>query len=348
MGDLQSAGAGAVEVGDDFVGAVPGVWTGKLQVRDLGGNLRLAGDGGEFVEGVDDVGALVAHVARVDAAVGRGDLGEGHDLIGLGERARQVNQARAQADGAVLHRLVDQASHALEFGSGWRAGETAAHDLTADRVVADEGGDIEADPGLGDAAEKVCDVELRTAAVAGDDGRHAHAQEVFTGRQRGDILRVGVHIDEAGCDHLAAGVDLGPAASRDPADRGDPAVPNRDVGVDRSGTGAIDHAAAADHDIVFGNLGRRTRRGAAGQENKGKQRGGSQTPHGAGGGDHGTLRLATAPQPPGTQGPAHGEQDPHGRLRDRHDLKPDVVDAHIPVVPPLDPNRPCHQVGRER
>ena len=55
--------------------------------------------------------------------------------------------------------------------------------------------------------ERLADVERRAAAVAGDDRRHAHADEVLGERLLREIVRVRVHVDEAGRDDQPRGVD---------------------------------------------------------------------------------------------------------------------------------------------
>ena len=55
--------------------------------------------------------------------------------------------------------------------------------------------------------QRLADVERRAAAVAGDDRRHAHPDEVLGARMIGEIVGVGVDVDEAGRDDQAGRVD---------------------------------------------------------------------------------------------------------------------------------------------
>jgi hypothetical protein len=80
--------------------------------------------------------------------------------------------------------------------------------LAAHGIVADERRDVEGDFGAGDGVEELGDVKFRAAAVTGDDGRHAHADEIFRDGQLCDVFGVGVDVDEAGGDDAAGGVDL--------------------------------------------------------------------------------------------------------------------------------------------
>jgi hypothetical protein len=60
---------------------------------------------------------------------------------------------------------------------------------------------------------------------------------------------VGVGVDEAGRDDLAGRVDDLGRVLGDVADGDDAAVTNADVGAPRGRAGAVDHRAAADHDV---------------------------------------------------------------------------------------------------
>ncbi len=64
-----------------------------------------------------------------------------------------------------------------------------------------------ATPACADLRQRVADVERGAAAVAGDDRRHAHADEVLGARRVGDVVGVRVDVDEAGRDHQPGGVD---------------------------------------------------------------------------------------------------------------------------------------------
>ena len=63
---------------------------------------------------------------------------------------------------------------------------------------------------------------------------------------------MGVDVDEPGRDDQSVGVDLAPARSVDPAHLGDDAVGDGQVGRAGRRTRAVDHGAAADHEVVHG------------------------------------------------------------------------------------------------
>ena len=73
----------------------------------------------DLVERRIDLRALGSLVGDVDAAVRRGDLGERDQFVGRREPTGHVLQRRADAQGAVPHRLGDQVAHALRDRRAW-------------------------------------------------------------------------------------------------------------------------------------------------------------------------------------------------------------------------------------
>ena len=61
---------------------------------------------------------------------------------------------------------------------------------------------------------------------------------------------MGVHVDPAGRDEQAVGVDFAPRRALLAADCGDAAAVDRDVSGERRLTGPIDDGAAANDDVV--------------------------------------------------------------------------------------------------
>ena len=89
------------------------------------------------------------------------------------------------------------------------------------------------------------------AAVPHDDRGDAVPAARREQRVPGDLaVEVRVHVDEAGRDEQAVGVDDFARGTVDRADFGDDAVGDRDVGDARRGAGAVDDGAALDHEIV--------------------------------------------------------------------------------------------------
>ena len=101
--------------------------------------------------------------------------------------------------------------------------------------------------------ERRGDVDGRSAAVAGDDRCHAHADEVFGERPIRHFVRVRVHVDEAGRDRQSLDIERFHALDRrNLADLRDPAVADENVARERLRAGTIDDARVLDQDRVGG------------------------------------------------------------------------------------------------
>ena len=175
--------------------------------------MRLLADADGLADGAeqaDVVGALVAHVRVVDAAVLRGDAGQLDDLFGAGEAAGSVVQAGRDADGAFVHGCIDEGLHAIELLRR-RLGVGHAHHLAADGSLADEEDGIGADSLLVPFGERGSGGGGAVAVVAGGDGGDSLREIGIVAAALGirEIAGgMGVGIDEAGCDDEAGGVDL--------------------------------------------------------------------------------------------------------------------------------------------
>ncbi len=252
----------------------------RLEVVDLGPQLRAPGDVDQLVDGLEQPIALAAHVADVHAAVGRGGLAQRDQLVGPGVEGRGVDQRRAHAERAFLHRLPDERLHPREF-LGRRRPVVVIELVHAHGGRADEGRDVQGHPALLEVREILAqrgpaDVELEVAllfehlllhllverthrlALAEDLERDALASVRETARvddQRVD--RPGEHVDEARRDRAPGRVDLEPRAPRDVADGDDPVAADRDVADTGLPAGAVDDRAVADDEIELVGPGRR-------------------------------------------------------------------------------------------
>ncbi len=102
-----------------------------------------------------------------------------------------------------------------------------------------------------DIAQGLPDIERRGSAVAGNDSRDAHADEVLGAGLLGKIVGVGVDVDEAWRDDEPGGIDgLACVALRDYTDSGNATVLHGHIGAARSRAGAIHDLAACDHEVV--------------------------------------------------------------------------------------------------
>ena len=137
------------------------------------------------------------HVAGVNAVVRRGDLCQLDDLVRLRENPGQINQAGRKADRAILHGLVHEGFHFVEFLRRRRPIECAAHGFFAHVIVSHQRGHIHGDIRLLDFAKQLCHVQCGTPAIAHHHRRHSHADEVLRARHVGQFIGMRMNIDEA-------------------------------------------------------------------------------------------------------------------------------------------------------
>ena len=199
--------------------------------RRAGASANLHG----LAEGVKQTVAQgVAGVSAVEAALLGGGGGDGGQLVGVAVCAGGVGEARGESKGAVAHSLSSQVLHLRQLGIGGQPG-SPAHDSDADGGVGDEvkhvaggvavkqGEEIrDAAPahaiGSGSVDGSQIDEELFQGPGRGwRVGQAVHPQRFrgyaladfgFVGRL-GEELEVGmgVHINEAGADDIAGGVN---------------------------------------------------------------------------------------------------------------------------------------------
>src|SRR6185503_4742606 len=135
-----------------------------------------------------------------------------------------------------------------------------SHHGAADRVVTDERRVVQGDAGLPDLVQRLADVPRRRSAVARDDGRHTHADEVLRQRPRRDVVRMGMDIDEARREDEAAGIEAlarRELSGRDAADTRDLPVADADVADPRRRARTIDNARVDDDEVEWRLLGAR-------------------------------------------------------------------------------------------
>ena len=181
------------------------------------------------------------------------------DLGGRRERARHVEEARAQAERAVFHALPHQprasARARRRSPADWRSPTTVA----ADRPLTDEAREIRRDARRRRACSRNGRSGTRRAAVRPlDERRHALPHVVVGGRHLEDAApRMRVDVDETGRHDQAARRRSTRAAGSviERGDAGDGVPRDRDVGAIPRAAGAVDDAAVAKDEIVGGRLG---------------------------------------------------------------------------------------------
>src|SRR5690606_2452868 len=118
-----------------------------LQVVDLGRDVRLAGDGDQLVDRLEQLVALAPDVRDVHATVLRGDARELDQLARLRVERRRVDQRGADAERTLLHGLSHQRAHALQLIGRGRP-VLVADLVDTHRRRADERRDVRRDPTL--------------------------------------------------------------------------------------------------------------------------------------------------------------------------------------------------------
>ena len=248
-----------------------------LVVRDDHRHPGLAPDVEGLLERIHDVVALVAHMGRMQGLEGGQRLGEFDHLLGGRGHRRLVEQPGREPDCAGRERRLEPSAHDLDLGP--RGGPVeAVHGADAQRGVADLADHVERRRGvverlqvgaeIGEKSLRIGadQVERRRRALAGGERRetdpavardhrgHALADLAThqgVGQQRPVV--VGVGIDEAGRQGLAAGVDLARTLDAvERAERDDAVVRNRQIAVARGRAAAVDQAGIANDEIGLG------------------------------------------------------------------------------------------------
>ena len=204
-GDVEALGARIVDEGDQLVRTA----RVRLAVVEVGDVARRPGAPADLDGLLDRVEKAVAErvpdVGVVEAAELAGGVRECRQLLGGGEAARRVVEARRQPDGAVGHRVAQHAAHVVD--RPLVGGDVVpAERVDAELAVADERADVEADGAVipsevvGHGAPVVVDV--RTAI---EPGVEVHERvEILLPTERREA--VAVDADDLGGDTLA---DLG-------------------------------------------------------------------------------------------------------------------------------------------
>ena len=268
--DVDALGTGLVEHAEQARALAPPVLHRELHVRDFDRDLRLAADAHELVDRGPEVAVLAADVADVAAAVARRFLRELDDLLARRVDARVVLEAGGEAERARFHAVLHAQAHLLEFLRGRVAPVVVlAHRVHAQVPVPDEGRDVDRDRRLLDPVEQLAHRVGHRAILPRDDGRDALAHDRRrVGHVEQAFFVVAVHVDEAGREHEAPGVDDDLAALRlERADLDDP------VAVDPHRTRPRGTARAVDDRGVHDQRGRRFLAGAAGDQRRKQRRG---------------------------------------------------------------------------
>ena len=269
-GDAHSCRARGVDAIDDRVHLRPVRAAGRLEVVDLRGDARLAGDAHQLVDPFQQAIPFAAHMGDVHAAVRLRRLAQLDQLLGGGIRAGGVDERRSHAERAVAHGPADHGAHLLELV---RSGRTvrAAEDVDARRRRAEERADVDRDAAADQRVEifaergpvdVVLDVALevedlllhgrreRSHRLAFAEDLRGHAlldvrHRAAVGDER--FLRLAHDVDEARRRGEAVRVDFRAAAPIDGADGGDAVAADGHVAAQRfTGAAVVDDRIADD------------------------------------------------------------------------------------------------------
>ena len=258
---------------------------------DFGRSARAFGDGDQFVDRLDQIVALVAHVADVHtAALGRG-FGERDQLGRFGVESGGVDERTSDPHRPFVHGKAHGVLHGRELG-GSGVDIALAERVDAHRGSADEAGDIGRDAALfqlgqilaeGAPVDVIFDVALPLGFEFGHAlGIGAHRIAFAHHLERDALANVALaraildqafgrpaeHVDETGGDGQAGGVEgfAGGAGERR-ADGDDLVLHDPDITHERRPAAAIDNCPAANDEVIY----RRGREAGAGREQEGER-----------------------------------------------------------------------------
>ena len=258
-------GARPLEQRDHRVALPPHVGAERFDVRDVHGNLRFAADANDLVDRADQsdrVGALVAKMRVVDAALRRGDLRELDHLFGRRVAAGRVVEPGRHADRAIVHRAQHDGAHRVHLRRR-RGGGRGSNDGAAHRSLADVDGGVRPDAVLRPPVELLADVDRTAAVVVRDDGGDA-LHEIRQVRARSAAFERSPAVWVCGSMNPGATTSpfasiVRPAVTRPPriADEHDPIAADADVRRPRRAAAPVDDRSAANQhvDLLLGRAG---------------------------------------------------------------------------------------------
>ncbi len=222
-------------------------------MEDLHGHPAALAHLDGLLDRLDELLAFPSDVRGVDAAVLRHHPRQLDQLVRGVIARRGVDQRRGHPEGTRAHGRIHDGPHPVELlriGGPIVGAEHGAASLRRAEVRPE----VEADASLLETAEVIPDLRSgdRRPSLPSDRGRHAHAelvlgQAVFRQNAAGLVH----HVDPSGRDDQPGCIKLRPPPSCDGPDRDEPAVADRHVRSHPGIAGAVEHASAADHDVVL-------------------------------------------------------------------------------------------------
>ncbi len=205
-GDVNAACAGLVDQAQRVDALAPVQRADDLVMRDLCGQATFFADLDGLADAVQHPRCFVAHVGDVDSAHLTGNLRQLHDLVRRRERARHIEQAGAQAECAIRHRLPHDRAHLVELGRRGAAIHCSHHGI-ANGALAHEHPEVRCDASRRDAVEERFDRHRRRAVRTFNERSDALTHVVVRRRHfENAVARVDMNVDEPGRDHFAASI----------------------------------------------------------------------------------------------------------------------------------------------
>ena len=115
----------------------------KLDACDLNGHFRSAANLNRFFDGIDNLGAFVAHVRYVSPAVASHDFGQSDELFGRAVGTGLAIEPGRETKCAFAHCALDKLAHPVHFIRSRGTLVIGAHDLMANCPMSDESRDVQ-------------------------------------------------------------------------------------------------------------------------------------------------------------------------------------------------------------
>ena len=213
-----------------------------LEVRQLNPHTGLFTDGDSLVDRLQNIGAFIAHVARIHASMLGSGFAQRHHFFRIRVGSWNVNQPGRKTHGSIEHGFLHQRLHLRNLFRGGRP-VRVSHHFAADRIVSVERSQIDADPLFFQRREPCAQVRFRPAAVPADNAGHAVQQIVICPRQFFQIFHMRVDVNESGGHNAVRRVygSIGRGRSQ-VADCGNFAALDADVRQIPRVSGAVDYA----------------------------------------------------------------------------------------------------------
>jgi len=139
---LLAIGASLGDECNRFGHLAPQTVVGNFQMNNFHRQVSPVPNFDRLPDGIEHSDALRAHVRGVDATVARGNLAHRHQRVSVNPGARGAAQGTGQAERALLHCLLHQFAHLIQFRRCGRASPGPMHvrpDLARPDVAADIG-----------------------------------------------------------------------------------------------------------------------------------------------------------------------------------------------------------------